>query len=1097
MVKLPSTARLRFAPSPTGNLHIGGLRTALYNHLLARQSGGKWILRIEDTDQARKVEGSVDALRRSLEWAGLDYDEGPGTNNAHSSSYIQSERLDLYRQQVNKLIDTGKAYRCFATPDELAQLRADTASNSGSAGGYDRRGLRLTEEDVARRLKSGEKYVVRFKSSPDPIPFVDLVYSGTYAHPTAAQDDTILLKSDGFPTYHLASVVDDHFMGITHVLRGEEWFPSVNKHLQLYRAFGWKIPEFAHLPLLINPDGSKLSKRHGAVSVGEYEREGYEPSAINNFVALMGWGGGQRILDPAREPEHPGHTENPHESDFLTMAEMIERFDIDKISKSPSQVDKSRLDHLQKLHVDWRWSVGGPTRQAFVKQVQDMFEARYPGNEYVRDTTNVSRFVEFDHLRVQFVHELGENNDWLFVDPDLTSAGARQMKKGTSDSNYEIVLNQAIQLLSPLSEEEFLKPDLLLSTMNSANKKAAMPRERGQAPVARINLWVPMRHALTGQKIGPSVAQAITVLGKERTLRRLKRALDISQDMCGILGLLLHDLEAAYTTQAAVEIVEGLSLLQHRGQDACGVVTCGAPRGRFYQVKANGMVQDVFDNRAVSGLRGLMGIGHVRYPTAGSSAHAEAQPFYVNSPYGLVMAHNGNLTNTQELRGFLDEVAHRHINTDSDSELLLNILANNLQKTGKKRINEEDILTAIKDLMAQCSGAYACTVMIAGFGLVGFRDPNGIRPLGLASRQSAANPEGKDWLLASESVVSDACSFSNWEDVGPGEAVIITRNAITRRQCAPSKPFAPDIFEYVYFARPDSTIDGISVYRARMAMGDLLAEQVRKELARHGETVDVVIPIPDTSRVAATQVAKGLGLPYREGFIKNRYVGRTFIMPGQEMRKKNVRRKLNAMPLEFAGKNVLLVDDSIVRGTTSKEIIQMAKDVGAKKVMIASCAPPIRHSNVYGIDMPSPHELVAHDRTESEIATEIGADLVIFQTIEDLIKSCQQFNPSIEQFECSVFTGEYVTGDVDQAYLQSLVTLRNDNAKLKLGTQVGEGVHEVKEAPIGCSGPLNGAEGAIGLANGMSGVFTSSGHQNPNDTVGLHNSWHSAHNEQQ
>ncbi|KAJ8480714.1 hypothetical protein ONZ45_g15561 [Pleurotus djamor] len=419
--------------------------------------------------------------------------------------------------------------------------------------------------------------------------------------------------------------------------------------------------------------------------------------------------------------------------------------------------------------------------------------------------------------------------------------------------------------------------------------------------------------------------------------------------VCGILGLLLHD----PSIDAAPEICEGLSLLQHRGQDACGIITCG-PKGRFYQCKANGMVRDIFNGAALSKLVGGMGVGHVRYPTAGSSNNSEAQPFYVNSPYGIVFAHNGNLINTSSLRHFLDATAHRHINTSSDSELLLNILANNLQKTGKFRINEEDIFTAIGGMMEECKGAYACVAMLAGFGIIAFRDPNGIRPVGLASRKSGS---GHDYLFASESVVADASGFSNWQDVQPGEAIIITRNNVSRRRVAPAAQFAPDIFEFVYFARPDSVLDGISVYRSRMAMGDALADEVQRVLSENNLSVDVVIPVPDTSRVAALNLAQKLKLPYREGFIKNRYVGRTFIMPGQQMRKKNVRRKLNAMALEFADKNVLLVDDSIVRGTTSKEIIQMAKDVGAKKVIVASCAPPIRHSNVYGIDMPSRAEL--------------------------------------------------------------------------------------------------------------------------------------------
>jgi len=464
----------------------------------------------------------------------------------------------------------------------------------------------------------------------------------------------------------------------------------------------------------------------------------------------------------------------------------------------------------------------------------------------------------------------------------------------------------------------------------------------------------------------------------------------------------------------------------------------------------------------------------VRYPTAGSSHHAEAQPFYVNSPYGIVFAHNGNLINTQSLLQFMDATAHRHINTTSDSELLLNVFADNLQKTGKFRINEEDIFTAIGSLMEQCKGAYACVAMLAGFGIIAFRDPNGIRPVGMASRKAIGSTTGKDYMFASESVVADASGFGDWEDVKPGEAVIITRNSVSRRIVGKAATFAPDIFEYVYFARPDSVLDGISVYRSRMAMGDALAAEVQRVLTEKGLSVDVVIPVPDTSRVAALNLAQKLNLPYREGFIKNRYVGRTFIMPGQQMRKKNVRRKLNAMALEFANKNVLIVDDSIVRGTTSKEIIQMAKDVGAKKVIVASCAPPIRYSNVYGIDMPSRVELVAHNRSLDAIAETIGADLVIFQTLPDLIEAVRQFNPSIPEFDCSVFTGEYVTGGVDEEYLSMLEKIRSDNAKSKTQTVEANGlaggadmVQERSELALGCSGPMNGAD----------------------DTIGLHNSW--------
>ncbi|KAJ7444829.1 phosphoribosyltransferase-like protein [Mycena latifolia] len=551
--------------------------------------------------------------------------------------------------------------------------------------------------------------------------------------------------------------------------------------------------------------------------------------------------------------------------------------------------------------------------------------------------------------------------------------------------------------------------------------------------------------------------------------------------MCGILGLLLHD----PNTDSAAEICEGLSLLQHRGQDACGIVTCG-PKGRFYQCKANGMVRDIFDSNSISRLIGGMGVGHVRYPTAGSFNNAEAQPFYVNSPYGIVFAHNGNLINTTSLLQYMDATAHRHINTSSDSELLLNIFANNLQQTGKFRINEEDIFTALGGMMQQVKGAYACVAMLAGFGIMAFRDPNGIRPVGMAVRKSGS---GNDYLFSSESVVADAGGFGEWQDVRPGEAIIITRSGVSRRQVAPSATFAPDIFEYVYFARPDSVLDGISVYRSRMAMGDALADEVQRVLSENNLTVDVVIPVPDTSRVAALNLAQKLKLPYREGFVKNRYVGRTFIMPGQEMRKKNVRRKLNAMALEFVGKNVLLVDDSIVRGTTSKEIVQMAKDVGAKKVIVASCAPPIRFSNVYGIDMPSRMELVAHGRDTSSIASAIGADLVIFQTLPDLIESVRQFNRDITAFDCSVFTGDYVTGDVDEKYLSHLESLRADNVRGKVMGVV----------PDGQSASSNGTNGIKPIKThderGSDVTLGSDGHATVNgsdDTVGLHNSWNTS-----
>ncbi|KAF9584397.1 amidophosphoribosyltransferase [Lunasporangiospora selenospora] len=448
--------------------------------------------------------------------------------------------------------------------------------------------------------------------------------------------------------------------------------------------------------------------------------------------------------------------------------------------------------------------------------------------------------------------------------------------------------------------------------------------------------------------------------------------------MCGITALLLAD----HNLMASIELHEGLGMLQHRGQDAAGIVTCGN-KGRLYQVKGNGMVRDVFDQQKLEQLVGSMGVGHVRYPTAGSSSTSEAQPFYVNSPYGIVFAHNGNLVNADELRVFMDQNAHRHINTDSDSELLLNIFANNLQKTGKFRINEEDIFTAIKGIFDVCHGGYACVAMIAGFGIIGFRDPHGIRPIGFAKRSS---PKGTDYMFASESVVCDGCSFMDFEDLKPGEAVIVNKNM------------------------------------------QALADEVLKRLGPDMD-VDVIIPVPDTSRVAALQTAYKLDITYREGFIKNRYIGRTFIMPGQAMRKKTVRRKFNAMSLEFAGKNVLIVDDSIVRGTTSKEIVQMARDAGAKKVYLASCAPAIRYPNVYGIDMPSPHELVAYNKNEDDIAVALGADKVIFQNLDGLIASCKKFNPSITSWDASVFDGKYISGKVDGAYLDHLARLRADGNK--------------------------------------------------------------------
>ncbi|KAJ3275506.1 amidophosphoribosyltransferase [Terramyces sp. JEL0728] len=493
--------------------------------------------------------------------------------------------------------------------------------------------------------------------------------------------------------------------------------------------------------------------------------------------------------------------------------------------------------------------------------------------------------------------------------------------------------------------------------------------------------------------------------------------------MCGIAGCFLADTNISCNS----EIYEALGLLQHRGQDAAGIVTCGQ-RGRLYQCKANGMVRDVFPPSQLTQLLGSMGVGHVRYPTAGTSSTSEAQPFYVNSPYGLICAHNGNLTNTPVLKKYLDEVAHRHVNTESDSEVLLNVFADHLQQTGKSRINEDDIFNALTKLFDMCLGGYACILMIAGFGILGFRDPHGLRPLIYGSRKTEF---GTDYMMASESVVLESLGYSDFIDVAPGQGVMITKDGVSVRQCAKAKEFTPCIFEYVYFARPDSIMDGISVYKSRLAMGEALATQVIKDLGEEND-IDVVIPVPDTSRTAALQVSYKLNKLYREGFIKNRYIGRTFIMPGQTQRIKSVRRKLNPMPMEFAGKNVLLVDgicyltlDSIVRGTTSREIILMAREAGAKKVYFASCAPAIRYPNVYGIDMPTRQELIAYNRNTEQIAQEIGADRIIFQDLENLVQSVAKFNPEITKFDVSVFTGCYVTGDIDEAYLRSLEKQRS------------------------------------------------------------------------
>ncbi len=487
--------------------------------------------------------------------------------------------------------------------------------------------------------------------------------------------------------------------------------------------------------------------------------------------------------------------------------------------------------------------------------------------------------------------------------------------------------------------------------------------------------------------------------------------------MCGIIGMVGK-------TPVNQAIYDGLTVLQHRGQDAAGIMTCD--EGRLFLRKDNGLVRDVFETRHMLKLRGNMGIGHVRYPTAGCSSSAEAQPFYVNSPYGIALAHNGNLTNADKLKEevFRDDL--RHVNTTSDSEILLNVLAHELQRQGKLRMEPEDVFAAMGRVHKRVKGGYAAVAMIIGYGIVAFRDPYAIRPLFIGKRTTC---DGDEYVVASESVAIDALGFDRLRDVEPGEAVFLGEDgSFHARQCAEAPVHAPCIFEYVYFARPDSIIDGISVYKARLRMGEKLAHKIKRVFPDHD--IDVVIPIPDTSRTSALQLANELGVLYREGFIKNRYIGRTFIMPGQKQRKKSVRQKLNAISLEFKGKNVLLVDDSIVRGTTSKEIIQMARDAGANKVYFASAAPPVRHPNVYGIDMPTSSELIGHGRDEQEIAHAIGADWLVYQDLDDLIGAVlHKKNKVVQQFEASVFDGFYITGDVTPDYLAQLEQARCDVAK--------------------------------------------------------------------
>ena len=486
--------------------------------------------------------------------------------------------------------------------------------------------------------------------------------------------------------------------------------------------------------------------------------------------------------------------------------------------------------------------------------------------------------------------------------------------------------------------------------------------------------------------------------------------------MCGIVGI-------SAETDVAAEIYDSLLMLQHRGQDAAGMVVCDS-QDKLQSRKSMGYVRDVFQQRHMEKLVGNYGIGHVRYPTAGGAGKEFAQPMYVNSPYGISLAHNGNLTNSKELAVQLFHAEMRHLNTDSDSEVLLNIFAHELGKQREIYPSADHIFKAVTKTHRRCDGAYAVLALITGHGILAFRDNNGIRPLSIGIRKGAKRDE---YIIASEDALFESQGFKKLRDVEPGEAIYIDKKGnFFSQQCAEAPQKRPCIFEYVYFSRPDSNIDEISVYKARMRMGSKLAELIKKKNPDHD--IDVVIPIPDSSTTAALQLAVDLNVPYREGFVKNRYIGRTFIMPYQEERRKSVRRKLNILDLEFEGKNVMLVDDSIVRGTTSRKIIEMAKEAGANKVYFASAAPAIKYQNLYGIDMPATSELIASNRTDEEVAKEIGADWLVYQTLEDLIETCKTGNPEIQEFETSIFTGEYIT-PLGEKYLEDLEISRQDEVK--------------------------------------------------------------------
>tara|TARA_A100001388_G_scaffold77428_1_gene55342 strand:- start:1374 stop:2840 length:1467 start_codon:yes stop_codon:yes gene_type:complete len=488
--------------------------------------------------------------------------------------------------------------------------------------------------------------------------------------------------------------------------------------------------------------------------------------------------------------------------------------------------------------------------------------------------------------------------------------------------------------------------------------------------------------------------------------------------MCGVVGIVSKN-------EVASDLYEALTVIQHRGQDAAGIAT--SEEKRLNSRKQLGLVREVFREHHIQSLTGKIGIAHVRYPTAGGASRELAQPMYVNSPYGISIVHNGNLVNTDSLCEELAETDRRHLNTNSDSEVILNIFAHELQQIGGVQPSKEEIFEAVTRMQSRLSGAYSIIIMINNVGLVAVRDPHGIRPLIIGKRDE--DLMGAEYMIASESAAIDALDFKIIDDIAAGETIFISKEGkMSRSKSQKAAKHSPCIFEYVYLARPDSVIDKVSVHKARQRMGTYLGEKILGLYPEH--EIDVVIPIPESSTTSANEVAKKLGLPYREGFVKNRYIGRTFIMPKQEMRRKSVKRKLNPITMEFEGKNVLLVDDSIVRGTTSKQIVEMAREAGAKKVFFASAAPPIRFQNVYGIDMAATTELIAHQKDEDQIAEYIGADWLVYQNLEDLIRSAKEGNKEIENFETSIFDGQYLDDQVSSDYLKNLEVLRSDSNKI-------------------------------------------------------------------